>query len=269
MSFDFIEEGNTHGDAVRSMIIIASHKIGKTSAVSNLENSLVIDLEDSAGYYPGKHINIKKIAAEKSEEAGKTIHPCEVYMKIAQKLNTQEGKNQFDYIVIDTLTVLSEYAEYLGKKMHKASPKGDDFDMSDSLFALDYGLGYGIHRDAMTQLIEMFSYPGKPLILIAHKKDSIAHTSEGDIDVTDINLIGQLKTIIPSRVDAVATMEIDEKDPYKRILSFVRHSKDIVTGTRLPHLSNKEIVISELKNPDTDDEKLVTYWDKIFINKPE
>lgn len=261
---DFIEDT---GDLnhLRSMVMIAAHKVGKTSSLVQLENSLIIDLEKSAGYYKGgKTLNIEKRAIQASKKNDKDIHPCEIFMEFARRARSSSDLSP-DYIVIDSLTRLSDYADYLAMKRYKESPMGKDWE-GTSIMNLPRGAGYGHHRQAMLDLIDMWDFAEKCLILTAHAKDGQLQTPSGEITVNDINLVGQLKLIIPSRVDGIGMLRVDKDNPYKRVLSFKKHSTDLVTGTRVQHLANKEIVISELQNPETDKEHLVTYWDKVFTD---
>lgn len=251
-------------NSLRTMIMIAAHKVGKTSSLVKLPNSIIIDLEKSAGYFEGgKSLNIEERAEKTSKKNGVNVHPCEVYMALANMASTNKSFN-FDYIIIDSLTRLSDYADYLAMKRYKESPLGKDWD-GTSIMNLPKGAGYGHHRQAMLDLIDMWDIANKCLILTAHAKDSQLQTPSGEMTVNDINLVGQLKSIIPSRVDGIAMLRVDKDDPSKRILSFKKHAHDIVTGTRVSHLNNKEIVISEMKNAETEKEEFVTHWDKVFI----
>ena len=44
------------------LILFSSPKAGKTSALAMLENNLILDLEDGAGYVNALKINVKDIA---------------------------------------------------------------------------------------------------------------------------------------------------------------------------------------------------------------
>jgi len=68
-----------------------------------------------------------------------------------------------------------------------------------------------------------------------------------------------LKTIVAAGADAIGYLFRD-KENNQNIISFKSHEQDLASGARPPHLRNQEFIISELKG-----NKIITYWDKIFI----
>jgi hypothetical protein len=48
----------------RTLVLLSNTKVGKTSSVLQLPNSLIVDLEDGSGYYEGTALNIKRMAIE-------------------------------------------------------------------------------------------------------------------------------------------------------------------------------------------------------------
>ena len=81
----------------RTTLLFSLPKVGKTrAALEGLPNSLVLDFDNSCGYYEGVYINFK----------GENI--AELYTDFINKMKelkedvAQNGK--FEYIVIDTIT---------------------------------------------------------------------------------------------------------------------------------------------------------------------
>lgn len=66
--------------------------------------------------------------------------------------------------------------------------------------------------------------------------------------------------ILASDVDAMATMYRKPKSNIN-VLNFKTTQQDLVSGARSPHLENREIEISELKEDGT----FISYWDRIFV----
>lgn len=66
------------------------------------------------------------------------------------------------------------------------------------------------------------------------------------------------KQILAADVDCTGFM-YRKKGTSQNILSFYSEETDLITGSRIPGLSGKEIVISDMV-----DGKLVTYWEKIW-----
>ena len=171
-----------------------------------------------------------------------------------------ETKTQFDFIVLDTLT--SMYANIINAiavSIHNADNKKSkplDWDIDK----LDYGKGHIYKREAVKKVIEFFKDYCKCLILAGHVKDASLEGDSGTINVKDLDVEGKLKNILALKTDAMGLLYRSKENPNQNILSFTA-SAGQVGGTRIQHLSNKEIVISEKKEDGT----LETHWDKIFI----
>lgn len=94
-------------------------------------------------------------------------------------------------------------------------------------------------------------------IFLAHSKQGSLVKEGNKLEATDINLSGKVKIDLLRDVDACGTLYRDKEG--KCILSFKTNTRDLTTKTRSPHLSEKEILLSEIK-----DNKLHTYWSEIF-----
>lgn len=241
----------------KKLAFISHPKIGKTSLLSKLQNCLIIDLEDSAEFYGGLFVNVVKIAKEKN------ISMLEAYKLVIQSLEEQKknngGKPVYDYIALDSITVLQDIAKELALILYKQTAMGKAFTGTD-ITLLPQGGGEGWLRSAFEKLYSPLSnYCNKCLILAGHVKASSINKNGQDISALDINLRGQLKLITTSQMDAIGFMFRD-KGTQNNIMSFKGHEQNLIAGSRCHHLSGQEFVISELK-----DKELITYWDKIFI----
>lgn len=120
---------------------------------------------------------------------------------------------------------------------------------------------YEYLRLAFEQIMKMFDgLYNKSLVLLGHFKNSSITKDGKDMTAKDVALTGKLKLIVSSQMDAVGFL-YREKATNQNILSFKCTETDLITGARPQHLRGKEIVISEMV-----DDKLTTYWDRIFIN---
>lgn len=241
---------------LKTILIISHMKCGKTSNCLQIPDSLMINLEDSAEYYGGKFINIKKEARDNKTGIVSTIK--EIQKLLRKKLN-ETGKFPYKRIIIDQLTTLEEIAIAYATFLYKQTEMGKNYAGSD-VTELEYGRGYGLLRDAMEDLINPFKELCETLILLGHPKTSSINKGGVNIMATDLNVTGKLTKSIPGDTDANGIMYRD-KDGLRNILSFVNRGADNLTGTRVPRLANKEFIISEIV-----DGKLVTHWDKIFVD---
>ena len=95
----------------KNMIIYGPPKIGKTTALSQLENCLIIDLEDGSDMVDALKIKANSLA--ELAQIGKAI--------------ISEGK-PYKYIAIDTITQLEVWCEQDAKKMYQATPMGKNLE---------------------------------------------------------------------------------------------------------------------------------------------
>ena len=248
----------------RKMLIISHPKLGKTEMTMQLEDSLYVDLEDSTGFYTGpanvfntiKNYNDHVVEVEKAP-------PYEIY--VAKYLHSLVSKAKAEgplckYLIIDTATALENIAEVVATYKYKSTPIGKSY-KEDTILTMAHGGGYLHLREMFKSLYKQLApvYSGC-LILLAHPKDSSIVLDGKDLQVVDLNLTGRLKQIVTSDMDTMAFM-FRKKDEDINILNFKSTQKDIVSGSRCPHLKNKQIEISELEKDGT----LTTHWDKIFV----
>ena len=239
----------------KNLIIFSKPKVGKTSLLADLDDCLIIDLEKGADYVDAMKINANSI--EDIKAIGEQIK--------------KEG-NPYKYIALDTITALEEmcipYAETIysrttvGKNWFKTTPEGNL--ASDSgkaiygnILQMPNGAGYPYLREAFTRVIEYIKTLAPRILLIGHIKDTLLEKAGGEFNSLDLDLTGKLKRITTAQSDAIGYLY---RKGNKNILSF-KTSDEVTCGARPEHLRNEEIVISELV-----DGKLVTYWDKIFID---
>lgn len=239
----------------KNLIIFSKPKVGKTSLLADLENCLIIDLERGSDY-----VDALKISASSVED-----------IKAIGEQIKKEG-NPYKYIALDTITALEEmcipYAETIysktsmGKNWFKKTPDGQlSSDSGKAIYGnilnMPNGAGYPYLREAFTRVIEYVKTLSPRVILVGHIKDVLLEKGGTEFNALDLDLTGKLKRITTSQSDAVGYLY---RKGAKNILSF-KTSDEVSCGARPEHLRNQEIVISELV-----DGKVVTSWDKVFID---
>lgn len=238
----------------RRMFIFSQAKVGKTSLMCQLPNSLIIDLEEGTSNYESSSIDVKAIA---TKEGKKQIN---VLGEIAAKLKEEASKGfQYDFIVIDTTTALEDIARSYATDMYKKTVAGKNFTGTDVVTDLPQGSGYEILRIAFKKIYDQFTgLASKCLILVGHVKNASINKEGKDLQARDIQLTGKLKTIVCQDADAIGYM-YRNKETNENMLSFKTSEQDLATGARPEHLSGKEFVISTKK-----DGELITNWDLVF-----
>jgi hypothetical protein len=213
----------------RTLIIFSQPKIGKTTALSQLEDNLIIDLEDGTNFVEALKIQISSIAELK---------------ELGEKIKAS-GK-PYKYISIDTITELESWAEELATAMYKKDPKGKSF-TGKSVLELPMGAGYLWLRIAFKSLIDYIETLAEHVILVGHIKDRTIDNDGKELTVKDLDLTGKIKNITSANADAIGYMY--RKDG-KLMINF-QASDDLVAGARCEHLRGQNFEFD---------------WKKIYVN---
>lgn len=240
----------------REMIIFSYPKVGKTELMTHLpgDNNLIIDF-DVLGENP-----------DGTPAGGTDYYDCNAV--VVPDINTfnqlrdefLEKRPKYDYLVLDTITMMysniinSIAVGIYNQDQKKNKPTNWDIDK------LDYGKGHIYKREAMGKVTNFFKSFCRCLILVGHVKDAALDGDSGTINVKDLDVEGKLKNILALKTDAMGLLYRSKNNPNQNILSFTATTGS-VGGTRIQHLANKEIIISEKQ----EDGSLTTHWDKVFI----
>ncbi len=94
----------------RNLIIFSKPKTGKTSALAQLPNSLIIDLENGSDFVSGRIL--KASSVEDIKAIGKAI---------------EEAGKPYKYIIIDTITKLEEVCIPYAELLYSKTPGGKNW----------------------------------------------------------------------------------------------------------------------------------------------
>lgn len=231
------------------LLLYSLPKSGKTTAVAQLDDCLIIDLENGTN-----KVDALKVNANNPAELREVVEA----IKKANEANG--GKPVYRYIAIDTATKLEEFAEEVAVGLYKKTPMGAKFIGGPlELKALEYGAGYGYIRTAYKMLMNSIYDLCERLILIGHTKDKYVNKDDKEVTATEVDLSGKLSGIVTQKVCAIGYAYRKKNALH---VSF-KTDGEIVSGNRSPHLSGKDIVLAE-SNPETFE--VTTYWDKIFVD---
>jgi hypothetical protein len=207
---------------------------------------LILDLEQGSIYLEAMKVEANSIADIKA--VGKAI---------------KEAGNPYDYVAVDTITALEEMCIPYAEELYMKTPMGKNWPTDGKLkygtiIGLPNGAGYQYLREAFTKVVAYIQTWAPRIILVGHVKDTVLEKNGSDYNSLDLDLTGKLKRITASNSDSIGYLYRKGK---KNILSF-KTSDDIACGARPKHLSNEEIVLSEMdENGD-----VVTHWNKIYID---
>ena len=228
----------------KNLIIYAKPKIGKTSALIQLDNALLIDLEDGSDYVSGLKIKAHNVADIR--RIGDAI--------IA-------ANRPYKYIIIDTITALEEMCIPLAEETYSHTAIGKSWFTKGkleygSIINLPNGSGYFWLRNAFDKVIGFIKQLAPYIVFVGHVKDIFLEKAGVEVNSLDLDLTGKLKRIMATDSDSIGYMY---RRGNKNFISFIT-SDEISCGSRSNHLRNKDVLISELMEDGT----LITHWDEIY-----
>lgn len=223
-------------------VIFGQPKAGKTTAMSLLDNNLIIDLEKGT-------VSMEALKVE--------VNTIQELFKVADMIE-KEGK-PYKYITIDSATKLEDdIIGPLAKKMYCSTPMGKSFEGED-VRKLPNGAGYLYIRDAFKFVIDKFTPLCDTLILVAHCNEKMIDKDGKEMYQMEMDLSGKLKRIIAAKADAVGLLY---RKGNQTMLNF-NGGGDAIIEARSPHLTNKEFVLVEK----AEDGTYTNHWNQIFIDK--
>lgn len=239
----------------KTLVLYGHTKQGKTTAVTNLEDNLIIDLEGGARFYDCPRVDVVKLALDSNKTSWEVIQ--EVVREL-KNIKETTGKLPYKRITIDTVGHLEDAIMPYAIKLHQSGPQGKAF-RGDALElkALAHGAGWGPIREAFFNTIAMFNLYCENLILIAHTKITTVKRRGSDLEIEDIAVSGKMSKMLAGNADAIGLMYRKKNET---IVDFTSN-ENVAAGARIEHIREKEIVLYE-----TDENGNFSFhWDKIFI----
>lgn len=226
------------------LIIYGLPKSGKTSAVAQLENNLIIDLEGGSTFIDAMAIQCR------------TINDLGEAAQAIRAKNNEVGHNFYRHITIDNATRLEDICMSYACTLYRQTELGKKWTGTD-VTTLPRGAGYKYLRDAVKKVIDMFKELCDEFILVGHVKDSIIEKDGTEVTAKEIDLVGRLGKIVCGLADAVGYVYRKGNETH---ISFVGGADDTIMEARAKHIANKDIIIAT----GDDDGNITTYWDKIY-----
>jgi hypothetical protein len=217
----------------KNMVIYGPPKIGKTTALSQLDGCLIIDLEEGSDMVEA--LKLKATSLSHLTEIGKQI---------------MQNKKPYKYVAIDTVTKLEEWCEIEGKRIYRDTPMGKNFDKDNkgvSVLSLPNGAGYLYLRIAFKRWVDRLNLLADHVILVGHLKDKMLDKKGKEVSSKDLDLTGKIKQITCANADAIGYIYREDD---KTMISF-NSQGDITAGSRCDHLKGQEMELD---------------WSKIFID---
>lgn len=222
----------------KNLILFGPPKIGKTTIMAQLPGCLILDFEQGSDYVDALKMKVNDLP-----------HLKEICMAI------KKAGCPYDFIAIDTITAIEDFARPLALGIFKSSPAGSKSDIDDVLKA-PMGAGYGALREAIEKIIAMVSSVCKHIILVGHVKDTAIGNEGDEGNIKELDLVGKTKRILSAKSDAIGFVY---RDKDSNLCVNFGSNGEIACGARPQHLANQKIVVAEKT-----EDGFVSHWDRIY-----
>lgn len=230
-------------------LVYAPPKAGKTSLFSTLPNNLMLDLEEGTDYVEALAVKIigwsapvgetpESIASRRGDlvpQKDKKFYVDEVGRDIIA------NGRPYDFITIDTISVLEDLILPLANAKYKSTPMGSSWTGTD-VKDLPRGAGYYYLRLAFKEAIDKIKKLADNIILIGHLKDTMIDKAGKEVAAKDIDLTGKIKIITCADADAIGYLHRGNNN---ELLINFKSSDELNCGSRCPHLRGQEIKIAD------------------------
>jgi hypothetical protein len=197
------------------MLLYGAPKVGKTTALSQLEDCLIIDTEQGANMLNGyiEQVNTREDLIVLLKEAS-------------------DG-HDYKYVAIDTIDKVAEWAEEAVCREEQVSAIQD----------LAYGKGFGMVRERVLNTIKAVKNIFPHVIIIGHRKWARAVVdSKAIVEPESLDLTGKLKNMLMADCDAIGYVYRD--DEKGNLMVSFKANEALEAGSRSPHLRGKEIKLN-------------------------
>ena len=196
----------------RVLLLYGAPKVGKTTALSQLDDCLIIDTEQGAAMVDGY-----------IEE----VNNREELIKVLQ--DASDG-HEYKYVAIDTIDKIADWAEKTVCAEEGVTAIAD----------LSFGKGFALVREKVLNTVKHMKAIFPHVIIIGHRKWARAVLdSKAIVEPESLDLTGKLKNMLMADCDAIGYVYRDE-DKGKLMVSF-KANEALEAGSRSPHLRGKEI----------------------------
>ncbi len=196
----------------KTLLLYGAPKVGKTTALSQLDDCLILDTEGGANMIEGYV---------------ESVNNREELIKVLKE--AQDG-HEYKYVAIDTIDKIATWAENAVCAEENVSAVQD----------LAFGKGFGMVREKVLNTVKILKEIFPHVIIIGHRKWARAVVdSKAIVEPESLDLTGKLKNMLMADCDAIGYVYRDEE---KGNLMVTFQSNDALeAGSRSPHLKGKEL----------------------------
>lgn len=206
-----------------SVFFYGDPKTGKTTTAAHFPESLLLAFEKGYNAIPG-------IMAQ-------PINSWAEFRKVLRQLKSEEVKNKFSTIIVDTADIAYDYCvKYICDNAPRSKEQGGGFGV-DSISDIPFGKGYGMVSQEYDECLRSIVQMDYGLVLISHATDKVFTDEQGKeynkitptLDKRATNIVSRMTDIIGySRV-----VKNDKGEQQTRL--FMRGSDRYVAGSRFKY----------------------------------
>ena len=222
------------------LIVYGPPKVGKTSALAQLENALFLDCEQPPGT---SYVSCMSVPISSFKQF---IATCAEIVKEGCK---------YDYVIVDTIDALERMCiaeANIRYKLSNICPK--DYKGSNILTDLALGSGYTWLWDCVRDVLDAVCKTSKRIIIVGHLKEKLlkdtmaTENSEG----ADLDLTGKVKNIVCARADAIGLLKRKVRPgivpPKADLYINFRCTDETNCGIRIERLAGKEFLFASVED---------------------
>lgn len=226
-------------------VFYGATKVGKTAALAQLPDNLILDLERGAETYECLRVRIDNF---------------EQFKNVMKQL--KDGGN-YKYVTVDTIDRLVEWLEHeVVKEWNEAQKRAKDPVTVRVYNEIPYGKGYDLVRLKMRAIMLTFRRYVPHVIFVGHLKRTLIGETTIEVKEDNLDLVGKLRNLVCADADAVGYMFRGTEGEKSALRISFKTSDNTAAGSRLNHLKGQLITLSTLEN---EEEHIYdTHWDRIF-----
>jgi len=199
----------------KTMLLYGAPKVGKTTALSQLEDCLIIDTENGANMVDGY---IETVSSRK---------------ELISLLQEAKEGHEYKYAAIDTIDKIAIWAEKAICEQENVTAIAD----------LAFGKGFGMVREKVLNTVNILKEIFPHVIIIGHRKWARAVVdSKAIVEPESLDLTGKLKNMLMADCDAIGYVYRDDEN--KKLMVSFQANEALEAGSRSPHLRGKEIELT-------------------------
>lgn len=201
----------TKGTLGKHFLLYGPPSTRKTTVASNFPRPLLLATEIGYSFIPGvKAVNIDS---------------WYTFKQAVNQLKREEVREQYDTIVIDTVSLLSEQCvNYINNKLG-----------TESLSDAEWGKGWTEYKKELGQTFNLLAQRGYGIVFIAHSKEQ--RSEAGEILSAEPAVDNSTMRIINALVDLIIFLNKEDGDDGKSVFAYSALPPHIVTKTRIRGLA--------------------------------